>query len=456
MTGEHSGFASGSHQSTDPLAGEVLNATALHSQDSQSRRVLLRCRPVCQSNQDTPLVQYETITSAATLNAFCEVLEGADCIAFDTEFVSEDTFQPQLCLIQVAIHDRVVIIDPLEIEDVGPFWKVLTEGEHTTVAHAAREEFLFCWRSKQRRPAQLVDTQIAAGLIGMEYPASYSGLLSKLLDVQLAKGETRTDWRRRPLSSRQLDYARHDVLHLQRLADRLQERLTQLGRAAWLRAEMDGWQSQLEQFEREEQWHRVSGSANLQPRSLAIVRELWRWRRDEAQQRNQPAKRVLRDDLMVELARQKTADLQRIRSVRGMNFRAAQKHQPAIAQAIQRALELSDHECPQRPARRSTRSHLTLLTQFLSTALGSICRQARVAPGLVGNSQDIQDLVRFHLESKRDAEPSPPSLASGWRAEIVGRAIDDLLSGKYSLRIQDPLSAHPLVLEESAHYSRDT
>ena len=104
----------------------------------------------------------------------------------------------------------------------------------------------------EQRPSKLLDTQIAAGLIGMEYPASYSGLLSKLLGVQLAKGETRTDWRRRPLSSRQLDYARHDVLHLQDLADRLQARLTQLGRASWLTSEMESWQTRLEEFEQGE------------------------------------------------------------------------------------------------------------------------------------------------------------------------------------------------------------
>ena len=400
-------------------------------------------------------MQYETITSAAALHDFCGALENAESIAFDTEFVSEDTFRPQLCLIQVAIHDRLAIIDPLEIDDVSPFWKVLTEGQHMTVAHAAREEFLFCWRSMERRPSRLLDTQIAAGLIGMEYPASYSGLLSKLLGVQLAKGETRTDWRRRPLSSRQLDYARHDVLHLQRLADRLQERLAQLGRKSWLASEMENWQSQLEDFERGEQWHRVSGSANLRPRSLAIVRALWRWRRNEAEQRNQPPKRILRDDLIVELARQQTADLQRIRAVRGMNFRGAQKHQQVIAQAIQQALEIPDRECPQRPSRRSSRSHLTLLTQFLSTALGSICRQSQVAPSLVGTSQDIQDLVKFHLDSKR-ASTEPPALATGWRAEIVGQAINDLLTGKYSLRIKDPHSDHPLVLELATEDMPDT
>ena len=394
-------------------------------------------------------MQYETITSAAALKDFCAALRTANVIAFDTEFVSEDTFRPQLCLIQVAISDRLAIIDPLEIEDVSPFWKALTEGQHITVAHAAREEFLFCWRSMEQRPSKLMDTQIAAALIGMEYPASYSGLLSKLLGVQLAKGETRTDWRRRPLSSRQLDYARHDVLHLQDLADRLQERLTQLGRASWLTAEMESWQTRLEEFEQGEQWHRVSGSANLRPRSLAIVRELWRWRRSEAEQRNQPAKRILRDDLIGELARQQTADLQRIRAVRGMNFRGAQKHQQAIAQSIQQALEIPDSECPKRPSRRSSRSHLTLLTQFLSTALGSICRQSQVAPSLVGNSQDIQELVKFHLDSKR-VSADLPALATGWRAEIVGQAINDLLTGKYALRIKDPHSDHPLVLETAS------
>jgi ribonuclease D len=236
---------------------------------------------------------------------------------------------------------------------------------------------------------------------------------------------------------------------LQDLADRLQERLTQLGRASWLTSEMESWQTRLEEFEQGEQWHRVSGSANLRPRSLAIVRALWRWRRGEAEQRNQPAKRILRDDLIVELARQQTADLQRIRAVRGMNFRGAQKHQQAIAQSIQQALDIPDSECPKRPSRRSSRSHLTLLTQFLSTALGSICRQSQVAPSLVGTSQDIQDLVKFHLDSKR-ASAELPALATGWRAEIVGQAINDLLTGKYALRIKDPHSDHPLVLETTS------
>ena len=106
-------------------------------------------------------MQYETITSAAALEEFCAALRTENAIAFDTEFVSEDTFRPQLCLIQVAISDRLAIIDPLEIEDVSPFWKALTEGQHITVAHAAREEFLFCWRSNSPK-VKLVPTGAAA------------------------------------------------------------------------------------------------------------------------------------------------------------------------------------------------------------------------------------------------------------------------------------------------------
>jgi ribonuclease D len=391
-------------------------------------------------------VQYEFIATERELQDFCTAAAGARMIAFDTEFVSEDTYRPELCLVQVAADDHLAVIDPYPIPDLSPFWDLLSREGHVTVVHAGREELRFSLAAIGRGPHNLFDVQIGAGLIGMEYPAAYSTLVSKLLGQTLPKGETRTDWRKRPLSQRQLEYAVHDVYYLERLSEILLQRLTELGRQSWLDDEMQSWQRMVQDFEQGERWMRTSGIAGLNRRHLAIVRELWRWRDEEARRRNQPTKRILRDDLIVELAKRQTADPKRIRALRGMERGDIQKQMPRLTAAIETALKLPDSELPSLD-RRPVRSQLNVLGQFLATALGSICRSAGVAPSIVGTAQDVRDLIAHHL-GLTDPEEELPLLAQGWRAEVVGKVIDDLISGKLTVSIADPHAEEPLTFEE--------
>lgn len=366
-------------------------------------------------------------------------------IAFDTEFVSEDTYRPELCLVQVAADDRLAVIDPYPLENLNPFWELLAKEGHVTVVHAGREELRFSLEAIGRGPHNLFDVQIGAALIGMEYPAAYSTLVSKLLGQTLPKGETRTDWRKRPLSQRQLEYAVHDVYFLERLSELLLKRLTEMGRESWLADEMQSWQRMVEQFEQGERWMRTGGIAGLSRRHLAIVRELWRWRDEEARRRNQPPKRILRDDLIVELAKRQTSDPKRIRALRGMERGDIQKQMPRLTAAIDTALNLTDDELPSLD-RRPIRSQLTVLGQFLATALGSICRSAGVAPSIVGTGQDVRDLIAHHLQLT-DEDDEVPLLAQGWRKQVVGRVIEDLISGKLTISIADPTADEPLAFE---------
>jgi ribonuclease D len=391
-------------------------------------------------------VQYEHITTDRHLQDFCGTIAAAPIVAFDTEFVSEDSFQPELCLVQLAAEGRLAIVDPVEVPDLGPLWGLLTSPGRETLVHAGREEFRFFLRHAGARPAQWFDVQIAAGLIGLEFPASYSTLASRLLGKSISKHETRTDWRRRPLSQRQLEYALLDVADLEAIRDVLHTRLRELGRLHWLEEEFSAWQRELEEFERGERWERLGGIASLSPRSLAVVRELFRWRDAEAQRRDQPARRILRDDLLIELAKRQTADPKRIRAVRGMERGDYARHLPKLAQCVEKALSLKDSELPRLP-RRSSRPHLNLLGQFLSTALGSMCRSAQVAPSLVGTAQDVRDLIAFRLNLGGFENGEVPALAQGWRAEVVGQVIDQLLAGDLSIRIDDPLAEEPLVFE---------
>ncbi|HUE70308.1 MAG TPA: HRDC domain-containing protein [Pirellulaceae bacterium] len=391
-------------------------------------------------------MQYDHITTDEQLRDFCGIVAEADIVAFDTEFVSEDTYQPELCLIQVAVRGKLAIIDPFAVKDLLPFWELLTSGPRETLVHSGREEFRFCLRETGRRPTSWFDIQIAAGLVGLEYPASYGTLAYKLLNKTLAKGETRTDWRRRPLSQRQLEYALQDVHDLETIRWKLYEQLDKLGRLTWLEAELLDWQTEIEESERGERWRRIGGLAGMSRRSLAVVRELWTWRDAEAQRRDMPARRVLRDDLLLELAKRQTADMKRIRVVRGMEWGNVQKHLPAIGEQIEKAMALPDSKLPHLE-KRVTRPQLNLLGQFLSTALGSICRTANVAASLAGTAQDVRDLIAYRLNLGSFDDGEVPILARGWRAEVVGQVIDHLLSGDLSIRITNPLADEPLAFE---------
>ncbi len=387
-------------------------------------------------------MNYEHITDQEALRDFCSTIATAPCIVYDTEFISEDRYRPELCLVQVAAGDELAIIDPLALDSLDEFWQLLASGDHITVVHAGREEYLFCYAAIGRGPANWFDTQIAAGLVSTEYPASYANLVYRWLKRSLRKGETRTNWRHRPLNERQLEYALQDVMYLEPLYRKIQQRLDELGRTDWLATELKAWRQQLEREQATKRWRRVSGQSGMTRRQLAILRELWKWRDAESRRRNIPSRRLLRDDLMVELARRGSADPKQIRTIRGMDWRRLRTYIPEIADCIAFALALPEDQCPGRP-RHYDRPAFNVLGQFLATAVGSIARAAQVAPTMVGTVQDVRDLIAFHLGQQTD----PPRLAQGWRHEVVGHVIDQLLDGRMSIRITDPHSEQPLSFE---------
>ncbi len=387
-------------------------------------------------------MDYDYISSGSELRDFCDDIRDAPSIFYDTEFVSEDTYRPELCLVQVAAKGRIAVIDPYTVGDVNPFWQLITSGDHQTVVHAGREEFRFCWFATSSQPTNLFDVQIAAGLIGLEYPASYGKLIAKLLGDRLPKGETRTNWRQRPLTDKQIEYALLDVDYLPALRDKITAELEKRGRLEWFQSEIDTWQSDLIEAESREKWRRVSGISGLSNRALVIVRELWRWREKESESTNRPPRRVLRDDLIVELARRGKSDLRQIKAIRGIERSGAKRHLEDIAAAVAKALELPSEQWPRMP-KRSVPNQVTVLGQFLTTALTSICRAEKLAPSIVGTAQDVRDLVAFELGYHPEGDP-PPRLAKGWRAEVIGNSLQDLLKGKVAIRIENPLSDHPL------------
>ncbi len=390
---------------------------------------------------------HEFITSSIQLREFCDKIAGSPVIAFDTEFVSEDSYRPKLCLIQVAAGDELAIIDPVNVDQTEPFWELLIQPGRTVIAHAAREEVRFCYRFTGQPIAGLFDTQLAAGFVGMEYPASLGTLVQRLCNKSLPKGETRTNWSRRPLSRDQIIYALNDVIDLNAMQRTLSSMVSEFDRHAWLQEETELFQQKVIDAETRENWHRVSGASGLNARQMETVRHLWLWRENRARETDRLPRRVLRDDLIVELAKRGSTEQRKIKGIRGMERRGFNEHYADIGAAIQRALDTPEKDLPKRP-RGSRRVVSPMLSQFFSTAIACISRQHKLAPPIVGNADDVRELLGYKLD-RRQHDPEP-ALLKGWRGDIVGKTFDRLLAGELAIGIADVTDPQPLEFIESA------
>ena len=394
-------------------------------------------------------VNYTLIENDSQLPQLLAAVAQSELVGFDTEFVAEDCYKPDLCLLQISTRTQVFIVDPKAMSDLQPLWLLLVDPERTMVVHAGREEILFAYRATGSTFPKLFDVQLALGLLGGEFPASYGKLLQRLLGESLSKGETRTDWRKRPLSAAQLEYAALDVLHLPQLYDALKQQLIAAGREQWLTDEVARRQRNLIAAQLREGWPRIGGVQSMHGRQLSIVRELWLWRERRAEQRNMPARRVLRDDLIVELARRGTADPKKISPIRGLHFPGFQKFIPEIAEAIEIGLASPVPPSPWSGAMKRPRPP-ALLQQFLTAAMSYMCRVHGIAPAIVGTSDDVGRLASYWLDPattpEADDEDEPLALLEGWRGELVGKPLYDIFTGRKAMRVQDPQDDMPLVL----------
>lgn len=392
-------------------------------------------------------MNYRLVSTAEDLPELIAGIEAVDLVGMDTEFVAEDCYRPDLCLLQISTRAQVYIVDPRNIGDLGPVWELLVDGQRTVVVHAGREEILFAYRATGKSIPTLFDVQLALGLLGGEFPASYGKLLQRTLGEMVPKGETRTDWRKRPLSAAQLDYAALDVLHLPQLFDALSQEIRQLGRSEWLADELIRRQANLIDTQLQEGWHRLSGVQSLHGKELGIVRELWTWRDQRAVQKNMPARRVLRDDLIIELAKRGSADAKKIAHIRGLHHPGFQRFIPEIADCVARGLSAESPQPPWQGQGKRPRPP-ALLQQFLTAAMSYLCRTHNISPTIVGTSDDVGRLASYWMSGLQLPENDAdfPQLLRGWRAELVGEPLYHIFTGKRALRVQDPNDEMPLSL----------
>lgn len=380
------------------------------------------------------------ITSPRALDEFCEQLKDSARMALDTEFVGEDSFVPKLELIQIATDETAAVIDFPAVQAGGALdvlWEIICNPAVQKVVHAGRQDLdLFAVHAGQI-PKPFFDTQIAAAMVGFGPQVAYANLVQRVHGTKLAKAHTFTNWSARPLSPDQLAYALEDVTFLLAIHDHLQHRLTKLGRLEWADEEFSRLEGAVGDTRREpqERYQRVRGWDTLKPKSAAVLRELAAWREGEAKRRNVPRGRVMRDEVLLQLARHPPRSVSELRAVRGLHGSEADRNGDTILAAIHTALALPPAEWPEVPKERRPEPESAGLVELLQAVMKARAMDEEIAPTLLATSADLQALV----DAKDRAELDLP-LLKGWRRELLGNILLDVLDGKLAVTI-DPATA---------------
>jgi ribonuclease D len=389
-------------------------------------------------------IREQIVTKPDELLEVCAHLASARRFGFDTEFVGEHTYHPHLCLVQVATAERIILIDPLSVGPLDAFWKLVVDPANEVIVHAGREEVRLCRYWTGQTPGNLVDLQLAAGLAGLAYPLGHGALVGQVLRVQLPKGETLTEWGTRPLTPAQIRYAYDDVRYLLPIWNRIGGELGRRGREGWLREEVQRLTANAAPDEpAPEKWRKLRGLGSLDRRRLAVVRALFTWREERAATANRPARTIIRDDLIVEIARRNPQRERDLHHVRGL----AKRDLDGIVRAVEQARQLPREEWPEPLERDQDTPQIGWIAGVLNAALGDFCIRNQLAPNLVASSQDVKLLVRARMSGQ--SLPAASLLTQGWRARHVLPELLAILDGRRSLRIADVAGEAPFALAET-------
>ena len=368
----------------------------------------------------------EPICNTRTLETFCASLVEVPFITVDTEFIREKTYWPQVCLIQVAGpgDDEARTIDPLAPGiDLKPLLDLMQNPKVVKVFHAASQDIEIFLRLSGKIPAPLFDTQIAAMACGFGDSVSYETLVMQLAHGTVDKSLRLTDWSARPLSERQLKYALSDVTYLRVIYQKLRDRLLETKRMAWLDEEMTSLSDPASYVTiPENAWRRLKPKST-KPRFLAVLQELAAWREKEAQSRDVPRQRLVRDDLLVELAQQTPQTVEILGKVRGYSRQAAEGSQGAsILAAIKRGMERPASDLPSLPDRGPDFRKLGAMVDLLRVLLRDCSEQHDVSQKMIASTSDLECIAACQ-------DNGVPAL-SGWRFEVFGKDALELRAGR--------------------------
>ncbi|MET0685604.1 MAG: HRDC domain-containing protein [Solirubrobacteraceae bacterium] len=354
-------------------------------------------------------------------------------LGIDTEFLPEGRYRPLLCLVQIAVDGAIHLLDPLEADlgDPAPLAAVLADPEIEVVLHAGRQDVAILRRAWQTTFTNVFDTQVAAGFAGFSAQAGYTGLLHDVLRIRLAKSASFTRWDARPLTPEQLRYAREDVEHLDALADELQRRLRDTGRLGWAREECRVIEEATDERDPDEVWRRLPRISGLDSKERAIARELAAWRERTAAREDRPVGSIVRDPTLVELAKRGPRDQKQLGQIRGAGPDVLRRRARDILAAIERGRE-ADPIRPDEGERYPTDPVDGPTIALAESLVRARAQEAGLAYELIAARADLTPIVVAARRGR--AEPDVRTLR-GWRRELVGEELLELLGGNRRLSV---------------------
>ena len=378
----------------------------------------------------------ELITTNEQLADHLAHLREAGSFAYDSEFIGESSYTPLLCLVQTATVDRVGLIDPLaEGLDLRPFWELLADPTLEKIVHAGAQDVEPVARVIGKPVQNLFDTQIAAGFIALAYPASLAKLTLATTGVNLAKGLTFTQWDARPFSAKQLRYAADDVRYLPAVAAEIKKRLAITGHAAWAKAECDALcEPGQYKFSTDTAVEKVRGSGSLAGSQLNALLDLAVWRDAAAREADLPARAYLKDEILVDLVRNKPKTAEQMGRIRNMPRPLIEKRGDQLIAMIAAGLAKPyDGPAPERQAETTVAQKFA--ADALWTAAQAICQSQSIDPASVTSRQEIGDLHRALITG---SSPAELRLMTGWRREALGEKLADLWTSRKPLTFTLP------------------
>lgn len=369
------------------------------------------------------------ISTEHELSAFCARAAAFDAVAIDTEFLRERTYHPRLCLVQVATPEESVAIDPIALHDLAPLADLLTDASTMKVFHACAQDMEVLLQSIGVLPSPIFDTQIAAAFLGERLQISYNGLVYAFCDVSLPKSESLTDWSRRPLTPKQLEYALDDVRYLIKAYAVIVERLQEQGRLSWVMDEIRPLSERTHyEIDKRQAYKRVKRVSSCTRRQLGIARELAAWRETLAERHNIPRKWVMSDEVLLALVKRAPRDVSGFRSIRGTE-QLSEDDVTAALMAVERGLTCPADRLPAVfHARKAATSDLESVTDLMYALVRLVSDQVGVATAMIASRDDLTDYV---------THPERSPLREGWRFELMGTRLDDLLAGNIGLTVKD-------------------
>jgi ribonuclease D len=349
----------------------------------------------------------------------------------DTEFMPEGRYRPLLCLVQVCVGGEIAVLDPFEGFDPAPLAAVLADPAVEVVLHAGRQDVAILRREWGTDVSNVFDTQVAAGFAGFPAQAGYTGLLHDALKIRVAKTASFTRWDARPLTHEQLVYAREDVEHLLPLADEIQKRLRGRGRLDWAREECRAIAASSDERDPEEVWRRLPRAGGLDPRERAVARELAAWRERTAMREDRPVGSIVRDPTLVELAKRQPGGRRDLGQIRGLNPDVVRRRSADLLASIERGRVAPPIRLEE--AERLQVDSVDGPAIALSEALvRTRAQEAGLAYELIAARADLTPIV----VSTRRGDPEPPvRTLAGWRRELVGTELLELLRGRRRLAV---------------------